>query len=123
MMQTFSRIQPAASKKKIIMLFYSKSFLDKLRIIGPLPRTTVSASFLARTSWMVIAFELTILFGAGATILGLLFHMRRDRQPGGYDGRFTDDRIGIFVSCPAERRDSIEGLFRETGAEEVRVEA
>lgn len=73
--------------------------------------------------YVVIAFELTILFGAGATILGLLFHMRRDRQPAAYDGRFTDDRIGIFVSCPAERRDSIQGLFRETGAEEVRVEA
>lgn len=73
--------------------------------------------------YVVIAFELTILFGAGATILGLLYHSWRDRQRGAYDGRFTDDRIGIFVPCPAERRSAVEDLFRETGAEEVRVEA
>jgi hypothetical protein len=73
--------------------------------------------------YVVIAFELTILFGAGATILGLLYHSWRDRQHGAYDGRFTDDRIGIFVPCPVERRRAVEDVLRDTGAEEVRVEA
>ena len=73
--------------------------------------------------YVVIAFELTILFGAGATILGLLFHSRRNRQTGAYDGRFTDDHIGIFVPCPSERRQAVESLLRTAGAEEVRVEA
>ena len=45
--------------------------------------------------YVVIAFELTILFGAGATILGLIFHIRRSRRPAAFDPRFTDDHIGI----------------------------
>lgn len=73
--------------------------------------------------YVVIAFELTILFGAGATILGLIFHSWRNRQPGAYDGQFTDDHIGIFVRCPAERRGEVEALLRASGAEEVRVES
>jgi molybdopterin-containing oxidoreductase family membrane subunit len=72
--------------------------------------------------YVVIAFELTILFGAGATILGLVFHSWRSRQLGAYDGRFTDDQIGIFVPCPVERRPSVEELLRHSGAVEVRVE-
>ncbi len=73
--------------------------------------------------YVVIAFELTILFGAGATILGLLYHSWRNRQPGAYDGQFTDDHIGIFVRCPAEQRRDVEALLRASGAEEVRVES
>jgi hypothetical protein len=72
--------------------------------------------------YVVIAFELTILFGAGATILGLLFHSWRTKQTGPYDGRFTDDHIGIFVPCPVERRPDVEELLQASGAEEVRVE-
>jgi len=73
--------------------------------------------------YVVIAFELMVLFGAGATILGLLFHSWRSHTPAAYDGRFTDDMIGIFVPCPVERRQSVEELLRSSGAEEVRVES
>jgi molybdopterin-containing oxidoreductase family membrane subunit len=73
--------------------------------------------------YVVIAFELTILFGAGATILGLVFHTWRGRRAAAYDGRFTDDMIGIFVPCPVERRQAVEELLRSSGAEEVRVES
>lgn len=72
--------------------------------------------------YVVIAFELTILFGAGATILGLLFHSYKAKQRGAYDGSCTDDRIGIFVPCPVERRSVVEELLKTSGAEEVRVE-
>lgn len=72
--------------------------------------------------YVVPSFELTILFGAGATILGLLFHIWRSRQRGAYDGKFADDHIGIFVPCPVERRPAVETLLRGSGAEEVRVE-
>ena len=72
--------------------------------------------------YVVIAFELMILFGAGATVLGLLFHSLKTRQRGGYDGSCTDDRIGIFVPCPVERRPDVEKLLNASGAEEVRVE-
>jgi hypothetical protein len=72
--------------------------------------------------YVIIAFELTILFGAGATILGLLYNSWRTQQPGAFDGRFTDDQIGIFVPCPVERRPAVEDLLRASGALEVRVE-
>jgi len=73
--------------------------------------------------YVVPSFELTILFGASATILGLLVHSIRGRRSGAYDGKFTDDRIGIFVPCPVERRPDVESLLRTAGAEEVRVES
>lgn len=72
--------------------------------------------------YVVIAFELTILFGAMATIVGLLFHTWRDAKPAAYDPRFSDDHIGIFVPCPVERRLSVEQVLKTAGAVEVRVE-
>lgn len=73
--------------------------------------------------YVVIAFELTILCGAGATILGLLFHAWKDTKTAPFDGRFTDDHIGIFVPCPEERRPAVQDLLHARGAVEVRVEA
>ena len=73
--------------------------------------------------YVVIAFELTILFGAFATLTGLAFHSWRNAKPAAYDGRFTDDLIGIFVPCAENRRDAVKNLMETTGAEEVRVEA
>ena len=72
--------------------------------------------------YVVIAFELTILFGAMATIFGLLFHAWKDTRHAAYDPRFSDDHIGVFVACPVERRTSVEQLLRTAGAVEVRVE-
>lgn len=73
--------------------------------------------------YVVIAFELTILIGAGATIAGLLFHAIRSTRPAAYDPRFSDDRIGIFVPCAPERREAVQRLLKQAGAEEVRSEA
>lgn len=73
--------------------------------------------------YVVIAFELTILFGALATIAGLLFHAWRDTPATAYDPRFTDDHIGIFVPCPVERRPAVEQVLKGAGAVEVKVEA
>jgi hypothetical protein len=67
----------------------------------------------------VIAFELTILLGALATIDGLVFHAWRDTRPAAYDPRFTDDHIGVFVPVGADRRATVEQLLRKTGAVEV----
>ncbi len=70
----------------------------------------------------MIAFELTILLGAGATIVGLIVHSWLARRAAAYDGRFTDDMIGVFVECPVERRPSVQEVLERAGAEEVRVE-
>ena len=73
--------------------------------------------------YIVIMFELTILCGAGATILGLIVHAVRNRRAAAYDPRFTDDHIGIFVPCAADRRSAVQQLLQQSGAEEVRFEA
>jgi hypothetical protein len=73
--------------------------------------------------YIVIMFELTVLIGALATVTGLVIHIVRNRRLAAFDPHFTDDQIGVFVSCPAERRDAVQGLLRSSGAEEVRVEA
>lgn len=73
--------------------------------------------------YIVIMFELTILLGAGATILGLLYHSIRSSRPAAYDPRFTSDLIGVFVPCPPERQGAVQQLLKQGGATEVRVES
>ena len=49
-------------------------------------------------------FEMTILFGALSTILGILFNVLFGARRTGtilYDARFTNDRFGIFVPAVA----------------------
>jgi hypothetical protein len=90
--------------------------LDYPVVVGGKPIASV-------VPYIVILFELTILCGAGATIIGLIFHSVRNRQAAAFDPRFTDDHIGVFVPCGTERRDAVSQLLQGSGAEEVRVEA
>jgi hypothetical protein len=73
--------------------------------------------------YVVIAFELTILCGALATLTGLAVHIVRDARAAAFDPRFTDDHIGVFVSCEAARHGPVQELLQSSGAEEVRIEA
>lgn len=73
--------------------------------------------------YIVIAFELTILCGALATLVGLAVHAVRDRMPAAFDPRFTDDHIGVFVRCAGDQQGAAQQLLQTSGAEEVRVEA
>ena len=56
--------------------------------------------------YTVIMFEMTVLFGALTTLLGIaynsLFAARR-RGTIEYDPRFSNDRFGIFVNCGPDR--------------------
>jgi hypothetical protein len=68
-------------------------------------------------------FEMTILFGALSTILGILFNTLFAARRAGtilYDPRFTNDRFGIFVPAGADKVAKAESLLRDAGAEEVR---
>ena len=89
--------------------------LDYPTVVGGKPLASV-------IPYVVIGFELTILFGALATLAGLAFHAWRTNQKAPYDGRFSDDHIGIFVPCAADRRSAVEELLRDAGATEVKVE-
>lgn len=75
--------------------------------------------------FIIIMFELMILFGAITSITGFLFTARMPHfDPiAGYNERFSGDRFGIAVDCPEADRARIEPILREAGAEEVVSEA
>ena len=70
--------------------------------------------------FVIIAFELSVLVGAGVNLAALAVSAGRGRRRRAvpYDPRFSADRIGVFVvggdTAGAER------IMRESGAEEVR---
>lgn len=73
--------------------------------------------------YVIIMFEMTILFGALSTILGIVLNAAFAARRAGtiqYDERFTNDRFGIFVPAGADAASKIESLLRDSGAEEVR---
>ena len=70
--------------------------------------------------YVIIMFELTILFGALSTLVGLAFHTIRSNQKAPYDGRFSDDHIGVFVPCSSDRHGAVEQLLKSAGAVEVK---
>ncbi|MBI4208359.1 MAG: DUF3341 domain-containing protein [Deltaproteobacteria bacterium] len=74
--------------------------------------------------YTVIMFELTILFGALFTLLGLVLtarlpHLGSHRV---YDPRFSGDRVGVFVRCEKGKSVRLEEFLKQVGAEEVRFE-
>lgn len=73
--------------------------------------------------FLVVIFELMILFGALGTILGMLVHIRlpRFRAESGYDPAFSVDRFGIRLRCPIDRVEAVKALLSE--AEALRDEA
>ena len=73
--------------------------------------------------YVVIMIEMTILFGAITTILGILFNTLFAARRAGtilYDPRFTNDRFGIFVPTGSDQAAAVEKLLRDAGADEVR---
>lgn len=74
--------------------------------------------------YIIIAFELMILFGALSGIAGFLFFGRFPRLDSisGYSPRFSDDRFGVLVSCAPEQSTRVELLLKDAGAEEVERE-
>jgi molybdopterin-containing oxidoreductase family membrane subunit len=72
--------------------------------------------------FVVIAFELTILFGGIATLIGLVLLARLPRLTPSptFDPRFTNDRFGVAVHCPPGRGGSVSEILRTAGAEEIR---
>ncbi len=73
--------------------------------------------------FFVIAFELMILFGGIATLIGLvaLGRLPRLAPSPSFDPRFTCDRFGVAVHCAPERSASVREVLRGAGAEEVRA--
>ena len=72
--------------------------------------------------FLIITYEMTILFGVLVTLLG--FHVVSGLpawQDHPYDARSGVDRFGVIVPCAGEpERVEAARLIREAGAEEVR---
>jgi hypothetical protein len=73
--------------------------------------------------YIVIMFEMMVLFGGIATLIGMvvLGRLPRFRTSPSYDPRFTNDRFGVAVHCAPERSPSVRDILRGAGAEEVRA--
>jgi hypothetical protein len=73
--------------------------------------------------YIVIMFEMMVLFGGIATLIGMvvLGRLPKFRVSPSYDPRFTDDRFGVAVHCAPERIPSVRDILGGAGAEEVRA--
>lgn len=71
--------------------------------------------------FLVIVFELTILFGGLLTLGGMLLKARLPKvavSPA-YDPRFSEDRFGLWVRCDSGDSERVTSLLRNAGADEV----
>lgn len=89
------------------------------------PHVTAGMPIVSIPPFVIIAFELTILFGTLFGVIGFLLHGRfpRLKPLSGYDTRFTNDSFGVVVRYDAGERERAERLLREAGALEVTDEA
>jgi molybdopterin-containing oxidoreductase family membrane subunit len=73
--------------------------------------------------FVVIMFELMILFGGIATLIGMvtLGRLPRFSPSPSYDPRFSNDRFGVAVHCTPDRAASVREILSTAGAEEVRA--
>ena len=72
--------------------------------------------------YVVLAFELTILYGAMSTVAGMIIlSLAKSLKGRPYHPLFSDDRIGIFVPCAQEQAPAVKALLAHAGSEEVTV--
>ena len=73
--------------------------------------------------FVIIGFELTILFGGFATLFGLLAvgKLRPRKLDPHYTRRFSAEEFGVVVNCEGRDVAEIEALLREHSAKEVNV--
>jgi len=74
--------------------------------------------------YVIIGFELTILFGGLMTVVGLavhggLPHGRFGRNDPGYSPRFSAEDFGLTIRCKERDVVEVDGLLRAFGAKEV----
>lgn len=69
------------------------------------PLVTGGKPIFSIPAYVVIAFELTILFGALSTLIGIfvLSRLPRFKAPVVYDPEFSSGRFGVVVEAPADK--------------------
>lgn len=86
------------------------------------PLITGGKPIISLPPFVIIAFELTILFGALATVAGLFLTARlpRARPRVIYDPAFSAGRFGVYAEVPPDRTSEARSVLQETGAIDVR---
>jgi hypothetical protein len=87
------------------------------------PLVTGGKPIISMPAWVIIAFELTVLFGALSTVLGLFIVNRwPNRKPLIiYDASFSADRYGIHLDVPAgASAAAARDIMNRAGAVEIR---
>ena len=71
--------------------------------------------------FLIIVFELTILFGGLLTLGGMLLNARLPGVHVGpiYNPHFSEDRFGLWVRCEDTQHDEVRNLLQSAGAEEI----
>jgi len=89
------------------------------------PLITNGKEILSIPPFMIIMFECTVLIGGLTNLVAMLFFSGLPSLDvsEGFDPRFTEDRFGIWVPCGKDEAESVAGVLRANGAEEVRVDA
>jgi molybdopterin-containing oxidoreductase family membrane subunit len=75
--------------------------------------------------YVIPGFEFCILIGVLFNILGLILNTRlpKFRVPEHYRPELSEDRFGVLVRCPADRRGLVTELLHDAGAEAVHESA
>lgn len=70
--------------------------------------------------YVVLGFELTILYGALSTVAGVIILSAMKSLKGRpFKPEFSDDTIGIFVPCAPDQRGSVRQFLEDVGSDEV----
>lgn len=93
--------------------FQSWASMDWPLIVGGKPVLSIPA-------FVIIAFELTILFGALSTVLGLFINSRLPNPlpPVVYDPEFSAGRYGVYVE--SDSMDAVRSILKKHEPEELR---
>jgi hypothetical protein len=86
------------------------------------PLVTGGKAIISIPAFVVIGFEMMILFGALGTVAGMFISARLPRARGElvYDPSFSAGNFGIFVQPPDDRFDEIRDVLVTSGAVTVR---
>ena len=86
-------------------------------VVGGKPLASIPA-------YVVIGFEMTILFAGISALIGMLIHNRMPtvKLDAAFEPGFSDDEFGVYVACAPANSRSVEEALRSHGSREVRVD-
>ena len=87
------------------------------------PLITGGKPIVSLPPFVVIAFEMTILFGALATVMGLVINARLGAPDKGfaYDPSFSAGSFGVLVDAPAGKGADARRILEESGAADIQA--